>query len=157
MFRAGPTPWGRYTICSGESTSGQCGGRGRFVRQAPQLETVVGIECTSPLVTSGDVDAVVAKMAGGADVVLTWSDAPRSAAIQRAMRRAGMSQVFIGSHEIMSDEFAALAGSEPGSVLALCPPARRMDHAAAARFADDYMQRFKRPPRPGGRGIGSLC
>ncbi|MHC4209373.1 MAG: ABC transporter substrate-binding protein [Planctomycetota bacterium] len=101
-----------------------------------------------------ELDAVLRALeAGGADVVLTWSDAPRSAAILRAMRRAGMSQVFIGSHEIMSDEFAALAGSEPGSVLALCPPARRTDHAAAARFADDYMQRFKRPPRPDAFGV----
>jgi ABC-type branched-subunit amino acid transport system substrate-binding protein len=99
-------------------------------------------------------DAVLrALQDSGADVVLTWSDAPRSAAILRAMRRAGMNQVFIGSHAIMSEEFAALAGTEPGAVLAVCPPARRTDHAAAARFADDYLQRFRRPPRPDAFGV----
>jgi CMP-N-acetylneuraminic acid synthetase len=35
------------------------------------LETVVGIECTAPLVTSEDIDAAVAKMRDGVDVVTT--------------------------------------------------------------------------------------
>jgi ABC-type branched-subunit amino acid transport system substrate-binding protein len=85
----------------------------------------------------------------GADVVLTWSDAPRSAAILRAMRQAGMGQLFVGSNAIMSDEFATRAGPEPGVVIAASRPAEPVNHTAAARFADDYLQRFRRPPTPG--------
>ncbi|MHC4768628.1 MAG: ABC transporter substrate-binding protein [Planctomycetota bacterium] len=85
----------------------------------------------------------------GADVVLTWSDAPRSAAMLRAMRQAGMDQLFVGSDTIVSDEFVALAGAEPGVVIAAIPPRDRVDHPAEVRFADDHMQRFRRPPTPG--------
>jgi hypothetical protein len=84
-----------------------------------------------------------------ADVVLTWFDAPRSAEILRAMRRAGMSQVFVGSYGILNDEFAAAAGAKAGPVIAPCPPpAPSADHPAAASFVEDYVQRFKRSPRP---------
>jgi ABC-type branched-subunit amino acid transport system substrate-binding protein len=85
----------------------------------------------------------------GADVVLTWSDAPRSAAMLRAMRRAGMDQLFVGSPDIVSDEFVALAGAEPGVVFAAIPPSDHADHPTEARFTDDYLQRFRRPPTPG--------
>ncbi|MHC5008016.1 MAG: ABC transporter substrate-binding protein [Planctomycetota bacterium] len=85
----------------------------------------------------------------GADVVLTWSDAHRSAVILRAMRQAGMDQLFVGSDGIMSDEFVALTGPEPGAVIAACPRTGRAEPTASARFADDYMQRFRRPPTPG--------
>jgi ABC-type branched-subunit amino acid transport system substrate-binding protein len=85
----------------------------------------------------------------GADVVLTWSDAPRSAAMLRAMRQAGMNQLFVGSDGIMSDEFVALTGPEPGAVIAACAQTGRAEPTPSARFADDYLQRFRRPPTPG--------
>ncbi|MHC4107068.1 MAG: ABC transporter substrate-binding protein [Planctomycetota bacterium] len=82
----------------------------------------------------------------GAEVVLTWCDRPLSAAILRAMREAGMSQLFVGSAQILSDEFIALAAPEPGPVIAVHPGANRADQAAAARFAERYTARFKHPP-----------
>jgi branched-chain amino acid transport system substrate-binding protein len=85
----------------------------------------------------------------GADVVLTWSDAPRSAAMLRAMRQAGMDQLFVGSDMIVSDEFVALAGAEPGAVIAAIPPSDHAGHRTEARFADDHLQRFRRTPTPG--------
>jgi branched-chain amino acid transport system substrate-binding protein len=85
----------------------------------------------------------------GADVVLTWSDARRSASILRAMRQAGMDQLFVGSDMMVSDEFVALSGAEPGGVIAAMPPSDHAGHPAEARFADDYLRRFRRPPTPG--------
>jgi hypothetical protein len=43
---------------------------------------------------------------------------------------------------------AVLRALLPGTAIAVFPPPRRTDHAAAARFTGDYMQRFKRPAQP---------
>jgi hypothetical protein len=80
-----------------------------------------------------------------ADVVLTWCDPPTSAAIVRALRAAGMNHLFVGGAQIVGDEFTALAGPDPGPVVAPRLEASR-DDPAAARFAEDYMARYKQPP-----------
>jgi ABC-type branched-subunit amino acid transport system substrate-binding protein len=85
----------------------------------------------------------------GAEAVLTWTDAPRSAAILRAMRDAGMAQAFVGSDRIIGDQFITLAGPRPGVVVAPAPAPRGADDTAEARFIDDYTKRFRRPPTPG--------
>jgi ABC-type branched-subunit amino acid transport system substrate-binding protein len=58
-----------------------------------------------------------------ADVVLAWSDARSSAALLQSMRAAGLSQLFVGSEEIVNSEFIDLAGADAGQVLAFarCP------------------------------------
>ncbi len=88
-----------------------------------------------------------------ADVVLTSCEAPLSAAILRGMREAGMGQLFVGSAEIIGDEFAALVGPEPGPVIAPYPRANRANHRTATRFAEDYAARFNRPPSPDALGL----
>jgi hypothetical protein len=85
----------------------------------------------------------------GAEAVLTWTDADRSAAILRAMRDAGMAQVFVGSDQITGDRFITLAGPRPGAVVAPGPAADGTDGTAEARFIEDYTRRFRRPPTPG--------
>jgi ABC-type branched-subunit amino acid transport system substrate-binding protein len=101
-------------------------------------------------VQGGGLDSVLRRVQEcRADVVLTWCDASRSAAILRAMRQAGMTQLLVGSEAMMTDEFVALAGPGVGSVIAVCPPDDRAEPPAAVRFVDDYRQRFKRLPTPG--------
>jgi ABC-type branched-subunit amino acid transport system substrate-binding protein len=75
-----------------------------------------------------------------ADVVLTWDDASTSAAIVRALRDAGMDQVFVGSGRIIDDAFTTSAGPDPGRVFA---GDRGPSDRAFEQFSRDYRARFK--------------
>ncbi len=82
----------------------------------------------------------------GAQVLMTWSDPQLSAAILRRMRAIGMSQMFVGGHQIVSGEFLVLAGEDPGAVIAAWPLASRWNRRVAGRFSEDYRARFHRRP-----------
>ncbi|MEE9295167.1 MAG: ABC transporter substrate-binding protein [Phycisphaerae bacterium] len=56
-----------------------------------------------------------------AQVVLTWCDAPTSAAIVKLLREAQMEQVFVGSASLVGEEFIGLAGPQPGPVFSAYP------------------------------------
>jgi hypothetical protein len=73
-----------------------------------------------------------------ADGVLTWSDARTSAALLRELRSAGWSGLFVGSDLIVNGEFIALAGADPGPVIAMgrCPHLRVADDVAAVNDGD---------------------
>ncbi|MCH8966747.1 MAG: ABC transporter substrate-binding protein [Planctomycetes bacterium] len=83
-----------------------------------------------------------------AQVVLTWTDAKTSAAILRRMRELGMDQLFVGSRSIVGDEFIALAGENPGAVLALYTTPRRVDSDSRADFIARYSERNVRGAVP---------
>ena len=85
---------------------------------------------------------------GVAEVVFTWCDAEVAAAILRAMRQAGMSALFVGGEQVMTDTFVKLVGCDPGRVIALwgCPAEGQGN--AAARFAESYEALFKQRPKP---------
>ncbi|MCH7808895.1 MAG: ABC transporter substrate-binding protein, partial [Planctomycetes bacterium] len=83
-----------------------------------------------------------------AQVVLTWTDTETSAAILRRMRELGMDQLFVGSRSIVGDEFIALAGENPGAVLALYTTPRRVDSDSRADFIARYSERNVRGAVP---------
>ncbi|MGB2984346.1 MAG: ABC transporter substrate-binding protein [Phycisphaerae bacterium] len=99
-----------------------------------------------------DLDEVLrALRRSGAEVVLTWCDVSLSARVLRRMREVGMSQLFVGGEQLVSDEFVKLAGRDPGSVIAPYPCPHRKNHQALARFAERYTAqsssaRMQRPP-----------
>lgn len=82
----------------------------------------------------------------GAQVLMMWCDPQLSAVILRRMRAIGMSQMFVGSHQIVSGEFLKLTGEDPGAVIAAWPLASRWNRRAAGRFSEDYTARFHRRP-----------
>ena len=84
----------------------------------------------------------------GADAVITWCDAQMSAAIVRGMRQAGMSQVFVGSDQIVGPEFIRLVGDAPGKVRTFY---RNRAHYGQEEmsFAERYRKEFKRLPSDG--------
>jgi ABC-type branched-subunit amino acid transport system substrate-binding protein len=75
-----------------------------------------------------------------AEVVLTSCDMHTSADILRQMRRAGMNQLFVGSKAIVSDEFAALVGVDPGPVIAAYPIRRLARSRSLTTFAREYAE-----------------
>ena len=85
-----------------------------------------------------------------AEVVLTWCDMRTSANILRHMREAGMDQLFVGSKAIVNDEFAALAGGDPGEVIAAYPTRQLAESRSLAAFARAYAEQNVR----GGVAIG---
>lgn len=94
------------------------------------------------------------------DVVLTWSDAQRSAEIFETVRGAGITALFVGGPELMSVGFASAVCLEGESILALLPTEQPTDLAAAAAFNVPYDKRYIR--ESGGRGSSfrfsrSLC
>ncbi len=82
----------------------------------------------------------------GAQALMTWCDPQLSAVILRRMRAIGMSQMFVGSHQTVSNEFLKLTGGDSGAVLAAWPLASRWNRRAAGRFSEDYANRFHRRP-----------
>jgi ABC-type branched-subunit amino acid transport system substrate-binding protein len=82
----------------------------------------------------------------GAQALMTWCEPQLSAVILRRMRAIGMSQMFVGSHQIVSGEFLKLIGEDPGAVIAAWPLASRWNRRAAGRFSEDYTERFHRRP-----------
>ncbi len=82
----------------------------------------------------------------GAQVLMTWCDPQLSAVILRRMRAIGMSQMFVGSHQTVSNEFLKLTGGDCGAVIAAWPLASRWNRRAAGRFSQDYADRFHRRP-----------
>jgi ABC-type branched-subunit amino acid transport system substrate-binding protein len=112
---------------------------GRFARArtASAGGAVVEIEYDP---TTGDVSSMLRSLEqSGADVVLTWADASVSAGILRAMRDRGLTPLFVGSSEIVCDEFVKLAGSDTGAVIALTACPHRRDPEAVARFVEAYV------------------
>ena len=55
------------------------------------------------------------------DALFTWSDARTSALLLRRLREAGLQAAFVGSGQIVSEEFAHLAPAAAGRVLAPAP------------------------------------
>jgi ABC-type branched-subunit amino acid transport system substrate-binding protein len=72
------------------------------------------------------------------DAVLTWCDAETSAGMLRLLREEKITPLFVGSDQMVSDEFVELAGEYPGVVLAIYPCDHRRDRAAAAEFIESY-------------------
>ncbi len=72
------------------------------------------------------------------DAVLTWCDAETSAGMLRLLHKEKMTPLFVGSDQMVIDEFAELAGEYPGVVLATYPCDHRRDHAATAEFIESY-------------------
>ncbi|MEE8385741.1 MAG: ABC transporter substrate-binding protein [Dehalococcoidia bacterium] len=75
------------------------------------------------------------------DAVLSWCDARTAAGMLRLLREAKMTPLFVGSDQIVNDEFVELAGEYPGVVLAIYPCNHRRDREAAAEFAEAYLRR----------------
>ncbi|MHC4608920.1 MAG: ABC transporter substrate-binding protein [Planctomycetota bacterium] len=99
--------------------------------------------------TTGGLDAVLeAIQRSRAEVVLTRCDADVAAAILHEMRQAGMTQLFVGSEHIVTDEFVRLVGDNAGRVIALWNCSASGNETAAARFAESYAARLGRPPKP---------
>lgn len=87
------------------------------------------------------------------EFVLTWSNAQRSAEIFEALRRAGLSALFVGGPDLVSGDFFSAACLEGESILALLPTEQPTDLAAAAAFNVPYDTRYIRDS--GGRGSSS--
>ncbi|MCP4248714.1 MAG: amino acid ABC transporter substrate-binding protein [bacterium] len=82
------------------------------------------------------------------DVLLTRYDAETSAAIVKAMRRAGMDQLVMGSEHLVTADFANRTDGNPGPVLALWACRYCGDADARTRFVEAYRARMKRSPSP---------
>lgn len=100
---------------------------------------------------SGDLGVLESLKEANAEVVLTWADTSVSARILQAMRKRGMTQVFVGSEHIVCDEFPKIVGSKAGPVIAPDPCTHRRDSDATTRFVTEYTlqnsaAREKRPP-----------
>ena len=81
--------------------------------------------------------------------VLTCCRADVAAAILQRMRAAGMDQLFVGTADIVTDEFIRLTGGRPGRVIALWRGSAGAAEDTSARFSQNFKARFKRPPQPG--------
>lgn len=95
------------------------------------------------------------------DVILTWCDAQTSADLVRRMRRAGLTQVFVGSDELVGGEFVPLAGPDPGAVMAAfpCPHLAKADEQRVlgrpSRLSTDSSERLGRPSAKAIRSYGA--
>ncbi len=86
-----------------------------------------------------------------ASAVLTWCDAALSAMLVRRMREAGLTQLFVGSDEIVDERFTELVGPDPGEVIAAYPITNRARRAPLSDFAGKYAEQnvaggVERPP-----------
>lgn len=87
-----------------------------------------------------------------AEAILTWANVSISATVLQTIRRRGMTQLFVGSEQIVCAEFARLMGPEPGAVIAPQPCPHRRDRETMARFTEVYTRqnspaRRVRPPK----------
>lgn len=127
---------------------------GRFAREGRGGKPVLVAEVAYDPDSAGLDDALRNLAGSGVQAVLTWCDAAVSARVLRRMRELGMSQLFVGSHGIVSDEFAVLVGPDPGLVVAPNPCPHRKDLKALSRFAKRYAEQnspagLRRPPTLG--------
>jgi ABC-type branched-subunit amino acid transport system substrate-binding protein len=89
--------------------------------------------------TSDHLDEALRKLARcNAHAVFTWYDQVVSASLVRRMRELEMTQLFVGSEHVVSDEFLELAGGNPGPVIAFHPCGHRGDRESLARFVKRY-------------------
>ncbi len=92
------------------------------------------------------LDEALRKVAScDAQVVLSWYDEAVSASVLRRMRELGMTQLFVGSEQVVTDEFLKLAGPNPGPVLAPYSCPHRRAREALARFAKRYTAQYSSP------------
>jgi len=80
------------------------------------------------------------------DAIITWGDAAESAAILSQMRAMGMNQVFIGSDRMVTADFIATVGPDPGPVVAGYPYDPRSTDPAHTAFVEAFTERFGGPP-----------
>lgn len=80
------------------------------------------------------------------DAVITWGDSRESALIVKQMRERGMNQLFIGSDRMVTGEFLAIVGDEPGPVVAGYPYDPTSDDPAHLAFVEAFTEHFGEAP-----------
>lgn len=80
------------------------------------------------------------------DAVITWGDSRESALIVKQMRERGMNQLFIGSDRMVTGEFLAIVGNDPGRVVAGYPYDPTSEDPAHLTFVEAFTERFGEVP-----------
>ena len=90
-------------------------------------------------------------------MIVTWTDARTTAAIINALRTAGMTQLFVGGSEIVTDDFPGLLVPDPGSVIALRPGGESFHLPAEDRqeFAQRYRAQYPTARKRRGPDVGA--
>jgi len=91
---------------------------------------------------SDDASRMAGRLAiDGVDTVLTWADAPTSAAFLRSLRAAGSDATFVGGPALTDSAFVEAVGTDAGSVIALLGTDETDKGAHYAPFAERYSER----------------